>query len=326
MNRINPFDEIYKLRNQGSVRSKNESLPDFPRIMDVEITNNCNYRCLMCPTGTGSQTRDKGFMSSEVYQKLIDEVSPQRTPLRFIGWGEPTLHKQWLEFLELAKQKNILCHFNTNGTLLNDRDMERIIEIGVDSLKFSFQGVDRTSYRQMRNKDNFDKVISAIKRLFEIRGDNPYPYMHVSTTITYESPELVSAFKEQLAWITDKVTVGRTILSHLNLDKVTLDDAEMEALRALKEQESVIKEHPECPEIFDKLSINWDGSVSGCCADWDKKMVVGHIMDQSLDRIWNSKKMTHYRTKIVNGENDQIELCRHCYDYMSLQKAGVQKT
>jgi hypothetical protein len=83
MDRINPFDEIYKLQNQGTVRAKNESLPDFPRLLDVEITNSCNYRCLMCPTGTGSQTRDKGFMSSEVYQKLIDEVSPQRIPLRF---------------------------------------------------------------------------------------------------------------------------------------------------------------------------------------------------------------------------------------------------
>lgn len=323
--RSNPFQSIYEACNAGNSREKLAALPAFPRLLDIEATNSCNFRCLMCPTGNHSMRRKTGFMTEEVYQKIIDEIRETRTPLRFIQWGEPLLHPHILKFLRIAHEHGILTHLNTNGSKLSREVIEELIDSGLDSIKFSFQGVDTKSYLEMRSTDFFEELMHWVKLFWEIRGDRQLPYIHVSTTITYESLATVSAFKERVGEFVDYVSVGRTMLDQIDLNAVRLRPTEVDRLRWLKEQESVVKVHPECPEVFDKMSINWDGSVSACCADADEKMVIGSILDSSLQSMWSNEKMNYYRNKLVEMRHDELELCRNCWDYQSLQIQGIQK-
>lgn len=322
--RRNPFEEIYAACNAGGSKEKLGRLPDFPRLFDIEATNSCNFRCLMCPTGNHSMKRKTGFMSDETYERIIAEIRLTRTPLRFIQWGEPLLHPRIVEFLKLAHENGILTHLNTNGSKLTDELIERLIGSGLDSIKFSFQGVDAKSYAEMRSTDFFEELMSWVKRFWEIRGDAARPYIHVSTTITYESPETVARFKSRVGEFVDYVSVGRTMLDQIDLNAVRLRPPEVDRLRWLKEQESVVKVHPECPEVFDKMSINWDGIVSACCADADEKMVVGSVMSSSLRDLWHSETMNRYRLLLADMRHDELDLCRNCWDYQSLQIPGVQ--
>lgn len=322
--RSNPFQSIYEACNAGNSKEKLASLPDFPRLLDIEATNSCNFRCLMCPTGNHSMRRKTGFMSDEVYFKIINEIKKTRTPLRFIQWGEPLLHPRITEFLCIAHGHGILTHLNTNGSKLSQEIIEELIGSGLDSIKFSFQGVDAKGYLEMRSTDFFDELMYWVKLFWDIRGGRDRPYIHVSTTITYESLDAVSAFKEHLAEFVDYVSVGRTMLDQIDLNAVKLRPPEVDRLRWLKEQESVVKVHPECPEVFDKMSINWDGSVAACCADADEKMIVGSVLDTSLRSIWHNEKMSVYRNKLADMRHDELELCRNCWDYQSLQIQGIQ--
>jgi len=61
-------------------------LPLFPRRIDVERTNPCAFRCLMCPTGTFSQQHDNGV----------------------------------LDFIRETHARGLLTHVNTNGSKLDD--------------------------------------------------------------------------------------------------------------------------------------------------------------------------------------------------------------
>lgn len=325
MNRPEPFAQVYKSCNAGNSYEKLANLPDFPRLIDVEMTNTCNFRCLMCPTGTFAQKRAKGFMSEEVFARILEEIRPHRTPLRFIRWGEPMMHPNILDFLRAAKAQGSLLHMNSNGSHFTDENMEELCRIPLDSLKFSFQGVDAKSYGEMRNIDFFDDLVSVIRRFHEIRGERAAPYLGVSTSITYETPEQVAEFRALMEPLVDKLGVGRTMLEHLDLDSVRLRPAELEMLKWLKEQESIVKEHPECPEVFDKLSINWDGTVSACCADSDKVMIIGDILSQSLAKIWMAPDMMRYREVLADMRHDDLPLCRTCYDEQSLFKPGLQK-
>jgi radical SAM protein with 4Fe4S-binding SPASM domain len=95
--------------------------------------------------------------------------------------------------------------------------------------------------------------------------------------------------------------------------------------RKPKKQESVVKKHPECcPEVFDKLSINWDGSVSACCRDYDNKMIIGDMCVHSLKNIWYGKKMNAYRELLSKLQYEKLDLCKTCYDYHGLQTIGLQ--
>lgn len=322
----NPLQPIYDICNAGHSKEKLAKLPEFPRLIDVEMTNTCNFRCLMCPTGNFSQKRSKGFMDEEVFYKVLEEIRPHKTPIRFIRWGEPLTHPKILDFLRACRVADVLTHINTNGSKMSEEMMDALLEIPLDSLKFSFQGVDRKSYAEMRNIDFFQDLTAIIRRLHEKRGARLKPFVQVSTTITYESKDLVQAFKAAMGPYCDSLNVGRTVLEYVDLNAVRLRPHEFEELKRLKELESVVKVHPECPEVFDKLSINWDGTITACCMDSDNMMVIGDIRNQTLADVWASETLNRYRAVLADMRHDDLPLCKNCYDTHGLHVPGLQDT
>lgn len=320
-NIVNPFAEIYRTCNIGNSKYKSQNLPDFPAIIDIELTNTCNFRCLMCPTGLKICKRNKGFMKENVFFKFLEEIKLYKTPVRFIRWGEPTLHLQFKKFISALKAEDILCHINTNGTTLNRELIEFLLEVKLDSIKFSFQGVNNVTYREMRNTDFFEELCQKIITLHKMRGKRKYPYIQVSTTTTYEDSALQKSFTEKFSPYADEVTVGKTKLSHLNLQQMNISKETRQRLQKLRKQESIEKYHFECPEVFDKLSLNWDGSVSACCADYDNFLIVGDILKSSLKEIWKSDKLNYIRKMLSEMRHDELSLCKDCYDTMGLYKS-----
>lgn len=259
-------------------------------------------------------------MAENIYSQIINEIAPYKTALRFSRWGEPTLHKKFYEYMTIAKNNGIMCHLNTNGSLLNSEGINRLLDLKLDSIKFSFQGTDEKTYGEMRYGQSFNKLYETVKLFYELRGNLPYPYMHASTTITYETPEMVVAFKEKLSPYCDLVTVGHTMLSHISAEMTNLPKEAKKLLRILKEKESIEKVYKLCNEIYDKLSINWDGTVSACCVDYDNFMIVGDLNESSLQDIWkNSEKLKEYREMLNENRHAEMSLCKHCYDTMNLR-------
>ena len=58
--------------------------------------------------------------------------------MRFIRWGEPTSHPKMVEFIRAAKKEGVMCHLNTNGSLLNEEKIDQLLEIPLDGIKFSY--------------------------------------------------------------------------------------------------------------------------------------------------------------------------------------------
>lgn len=322
----NPFQVLYDQCNAGNSIEKYANLPEFPKMIDLEVTNTCNFRCLMCSTGNFSQMRSKGFMAEETFAKLVSECAEHGAALRFIGWGEPLTHPKIISFVQQATDAGLLTHLNTNGSKMTREMAENLIGAGLKSLKFSFQGVDKKSYGEMRNIDFFEELIETIKMFGEVRAQRGTPYLHVSTTITYETPELVEVFKTRVKPLVDLVSVGRTTFDWMDLKAVRLRPHELEMLKHLSALESTVKVHPECPEVFDKLSLNWDGKVSACCMDSDNLMTLGDLNVQTLAEIWHSNALEDYRRILADMRHDDLPLCKNCFDNMSLSKPGVQGT
>ena len=319
--RVNPFNPIYQILNSGISETMSH---DMPIIIDIEITNVCNFNCLFCFTGAMANKRHTGFMTEQLYKQIIREIAPYRIPLRFIRWGEPTLHKNCIDFLREAKENDLLCHLNTNGSLLDESYISKLLSIKLDSLKFSFQGADEMTYGEIRYGQSFNKLVNSVKLFSKLRGDLSYPYLHVATTITDETPEMVQSFKEMISPYCDLVTVGSTNLSHISSEQTRLPNQAKKVLNMLKNKESIRKEYKVCNEVYDKLSINWDGTVSACCGDYDNYMLVGDLTQQSIQDIWkNSEELKRYRTLLSAYRHEELALCKNCYDTMNL-KASIR--
>jgi radical SAM protein with 4Fe4S-binding SPASM domain len=312
--RTNPFNNVYKKLNN------NDSYFEFPVCIDVELTNNCNLHCLFCPTGTGTSQRNKGFMTNETFMAIMNSLQGYKVGLRFSRWGEPTLHPKITEYFRIAKDNGHLLHLNTNGQLLNKALLEKFVEIGLDSIKFSFQGVDERTYTEMRQDSSFISLMENIKMTFQVRGESELPYIHIATTTTYETNDEIENFIKTVNPYCDYVTVGKTKLEHIDIDKTKLNENQKVILADLKSKESMVEDRLKiCPEVFGKISIDWDGQVSACCSDYDREMIIGDIHKNTIYEIFHNEIVEKYRIILRKHEFEKIPHCNRCFDLMSLQ-------
>jgi MoaA/NifB/PqqE/SkfB family radical SAM enzyme len=273
---------------------KSEEIPEFPRMIDIELTNTCNMSCVMCPTGNKSSKREKGFIRLELLRKVLDEACEHGSPVRYIRWGEPMIHPQFHDVMIETKVRDIICHINTNGLELDDDWIHFLINVGLDSIKFSFQGVTKERYEKYRNSRGFHKLLKKIKDLHRIRTEMEcvHPFIQIGTTITSEPDYMVDQFIAQVDNFTDAVYVGKT--------------------RDLQVRAPSSAAYCECPEVFDKLSINFDGSVSACCGDYDNFTLVGNAYDNSLKEIWDGEPLAKFRKMVLEYRHGENYLCSRC--------------
>ena len=321
MKRSNPFSNIYKICNNGKNEEKYQLILDGklrkPRYIDIELTNYCNMNCRMCPTGTNSIGVSRGFMSSEVVDAIFENVKQYSiSGVRCIGWGEPTIHSDFWNIVKRIKETGSLIHFNTNGKALHQSDLKRIVDLEVESVKFSFQGTDADSYHKMRTGGDWAHIFSLLTELNSIRGEKEFPYIQVTTTITNETTEQVNGFEKIIEGVCDYYNIGRTELSHLDIDKMDISEKVKEEIRRLKETETIEKRHfYPCPDAFDHFQVMWNGNVSLCCNDYGNGMIIGNVLKNDFEQIFTGEKANSFRRDIIEKGYDGMPLCSKCYEW-----------
>ena len=118
--------------------------------MRFEVATVCNYKCVMCPYPT--LTRKNEVMSTEMFKMLFDkiiaEAPDQFDTLTFPGMGEPLLDKEIDQKIAYAKSKMPDLHvlILTNATYFTPEKFARFEDVGVESVRVSYYGMDQKSY------------------------------------------------------------------------------------------------------------------------------------------------------------------------------------
>jgi Predicted Fe-S oxidoreductases len=265
----------------------NDHKPDFPFVSSLEFTNNCNLDCLFCARAV--MTRSTGYMSPELFHKIIKEYREHGIFVKINGYGENLLHPNALEFIKEIKKGNGL-YFTSNCTVLTEKVAECFIENKVDVLQVSFQGVDKPSYEQQRRRSNYEKVVSNIETLIRMRGKEAYPLIHLSTTILDESDEEIEKFiKMGFELGVDSVGIGRTDYDRVIEDMITDENRKAE-ISAIKKRQSLNK-RPDHTYLYRYADVNWDGIVVSSFFDFNEFIPVGDLNKQSMSEIWNRSEV-----------------------------------
>jgi len=133
-----------------------------PLHLQVEPTDACNQRCIMCYRDR--LIRKPKRMSLEQFKAILDDVRP--TKVNISGLGEPLLHRDIYEMVRYAKEKGMGVTFPTNLTLA-DGHLEEIVDSGIDVLKVSLDATTRETYARIRGTDHFERVVDAIRGINE---------------------------------------------------------------------------------------------------------------------------------------------------------------
>src|SRR5216684_2234114 len=161
------FESVEERRSDRAAR--------LPVCVYLETTNRCNLLCTTCPR-TYEELEPPADMSWELFTSIVDQIPDlQRAVLH--GVGEPMLVKNLPRMVRHLKERGSYVLFNTNGTVLNERNGRALIEAGLDELRVSLDAANARSFRAIRGKDYFGRIlrnVRAFRNLQEREGkDRP---------------------------------------------------------------------------------------------------------------------------------------------------------
>ncbi|MCB8878304.1 radical SAM/SPASM domain-containing protein [Acidisoma silvae] len=146
------FEEI------GAKRSSVATAP--PVCLYLEVTNRCNLLCETCPR-TFEELEPPADMSWELFTKIVDQV-PNVARVVMHGVGEPMLVQNLPQMIRYLKDRGTYVLFNTNGTLMQPKRFQELIDTGLDELRVSLDAADRESYARVRGKDFFNRIVRDV--------------------------------------------------------------------------------------------------------------------------------------------------------------------
>lgn len=202
------FEEI------DAKRSSEAEAP--PVCLYLEVTNRCNLLCETCPR-TFEELEPPMDLSWDLFTKIVDQV-PNIARVVLHGVGEPMLVKDLFRMVSYLKQRDTYVLFNTNGTLLNPKKFQDLVDTGLDELRVSLDAADRVSYERVRGKDFFGRIVRDVRKFTTFKRERGLTNPRVSLWLTgmKETVDQLPAFVRLAA------DMG---VNEVHLQRLVFDDA-----------------------------------------------------------------------------------------------------
>ena len=261
----------------------------------VEITNRCNLSCSFC----SKVEKPLRNMTIEEFKCVIKKIKDYTDTIYLHVKGEPLVHPNLIEFLNVAEEHNIKVNLTTNGTLFPNL---------VDKLKEckSLKKINFSLHSE-NNKENYlEDIFKNVEKLQEV-------------TVVYRLWTLNNGELDKKS----TQTVNK-IVSYYKLSTEIVDKIKNENNVKIKDRIFVDKDNEfEWPSITNHNSCGFcyalkthiailvDGTVVPCCLDSNGLVDLGNIYNESLENIINSNR---YQTlkKSFQDRKPSEDLCKSC--------------
>ena len=122
-----------------------------PVCLYLEVTNRCNLLCTTCPR-TYAELEPPADMSWALFTRIVDQV-PGLSRAVLHGIGEPMLVKNLPKMVRYLKDRGAYVLFNTNGTVLSEKNGRALIAAGLDELRVSLDASSRDEARYLEEAE-----------------------------------------------------------------------------------------------------------------------------------------------------------------------------
>ena len=351
---INFFKKSYDLKKKIVAESLSKSNTDDigaeleyirdknPFIYNIETTNYCNMKCVMCPR-TMFMTRKNIWIDDDLFEKTTDKVKlhtdksinefwnwvekEYKQPVNEVsengfyfsiisrhlvlhGFGEPFLDKKLIERLETCKRKNIPTYFSCTPATMTVEKAKRAMDAGLGVLKFSLDAMEEKKIQSIRGKRaNFKDSIDKILELIEYKKQKNLKTILVPCMIDLSTEKADKEMhKDFLKFWSDK-DVFAYIKSQDNRWLYEND-------KDMKNRSHYSRQYCEYPWM--SLTIMADGNVVPCTQVSNNELVLGNINETPLEEIWNGEKYKKLRDMHVTGKFPKGHKCNEKCDMKKL--------
>jgi MoaA/NifB/PqqE/SkfB family radical SAM enzyme len=249
----------------------------------------------MCPRDKFEHKLE--IMPMNIFRKIIDEsVSLGIENIIISGFGDPLMDNYLGErFLYIKNNySNIKISIINTGQLLEGNKLELVCEF-VDIIKISNYGFSKKTYEAVHRgslvyeniRENIDILLHSKKR----------PYTIMTFLVLPENHNEMEVWKNHYEPLADRIDIWKPH-NWAGGGGTSLPDVIGSCFRALD---------------LSGLQFFTDGSVSLCCMDFNRQLVIGDIKTQSFSEIINSSLLKEIQRMIKNGSILQSNfICKDC--------------
>lgn len=302
---------------------------DVPLCVCIEPTNVCNFKCLMCWQSTREYEEGGGpflNMTDELFDKLIEDLKAfcqhQGKKIKLIklySTGEPLLHPGVGAMVRTIKAADVCdeMEITTNASLLTQKVAEELVDAGLDYLRISIYSVrDDGQARITQSNVTPQQIRERVAYVKQYRDkqhkQKPFICAKIMDTHGEENDEFFAMYRdvsdEQLIdtpWILPK-------LEENALDRLYGSEEKGEEAQAAYLEQALYKNRKVCRYPFTHMTVRSNGDVVVCCTDWSRDTLVGNIRQNTLEEVWNSKKLYDFRCMQLKTKGAYHPLCSTC--------------
>lgn len=277
----------------------------FPVEFALELAAACNLSCVMCPVPTTA--RPATLMNEELFRRVVDEIHDQQGYVLLPqGFGESMLHSKWADLLGYARAHGIHpIVMLTNGTLLNDKNISRVLELEIDALVISIDGVNPETYAKVRVGGDLNKVEANVRRLIAQRGEREKPKLCLRIIRMKDTAAEIDAFLER--WTAILRPGDEVRINEYNDWAGKVDD------RSVEGYASGAPGRGPCRMLWRNLSVHADGKVSACCHDSEDELIIGDLAaGDTISSVWHGERLARLRHLHREGRFAELPICLAC--------------
>ncbi|MCI9200234.1 MAG: radical SAM protein [Lachnospiraceae bacterium] len=294
-------------------------------LLQLEVTNACNHRCIFCPNM--DSTRKRKMMDESLARRVMEECAGflgEDKKICFHMNGEPFLYKKLPELVKYSKDLGFDYSFvTTNGSLADKELLVRIFDAGLDSIKFSINAGSRETYKEIHGADDFDKAMNALRFSWNYRKESKKGYKIFVSCVgiknNYGELEEFNRIAEQ--YCDEIIFYYPCAYAGQKIDKAKELRCDMSGLGIHSFE---IKHTAPCAVLWNSINVTCEGYLSLCCSEADNRLIVEDINQKKVKDAWLGEKMADIRQKHLAGEIEDMP-CMSCIRETAYDKEKINK-
>ena len=170
------------------------------------LIRRCNLTCKHCYS-ISADTDFPNELSREQVFEVMDDLKRFGVPVLILSGGEPLLRPDIFDIAHRAKAMGFYTALSTNGTLIDDSNIEKIAEVGFDYLGISIDGIRETHDKFRRKEGAFDASMAALRRCHDLG---------IKVGLRFTMTQDNAAELPRLLQLMDDEGIDKFYFSHLN--------------------------------------------------------------------------------------------------------------
>ena len=267
-----------------------------PYFIEIEIGTYCNRVCSWCPNGWDNRGKKKDFMSQELWEKIISDLSRENYSgwLAFHNYNEPLTDPTIFEKIKFVNKQlpNSKTAIYTNGDYLNKETSTKLINLEIKEIRVTLYPMQKEIFIQQTD----DKILNLISDLnFSIDKRNIIDGKRGRETKFKINQTTLHIIIPNIKGYTDRA------------GKVEIEELKVSSIR---QQPCYLPSH--------SAAIDYKCNLKLCCQVYDVATSeysyynIGNISSVNFWDLWNSDKMKNYRAYATQGKFETMKVCQLC--------------